>query len=563
MKAKLSSIRNLVPDLVSRLMEDLDTPRSLAVCLLYRYGMERHASGYHYSSDEIREHDQLLQLKMPDPSSFDCVSSFADDYQATCYLQKYPFLHTSYDRKKVAIEKFWASEEQCSLTNRRILRMHLTPDSIENGLFHSVFHEVREIVKDVLGPLNMGRIIDSCGWGPGVSSSCKGNKTSVYNKFQAKLEATPDLIACGVHHVVNAWHPWASFHTTARDEETGISLPVSLLPTAIDRRHGNKLAFVPKNAKTDRPIAVEPHINCFLQKGIGTVMRGRMRKFGLDLDHGQDRNRHFALIGSRDGSHSTIDLSAASDTVSIELVRALLPADWFTLLDNTRSKLGCFENKWFRYHKFSSMGNGFTFELESLLFWALSLAILRRHGLNSDQLAVFGDDIIVPTQCTEEVLDVLSYCGFTPNPDKTFTQGPFRESCGKDYFRGTLVRPFFLKEEVADVLSLFRVANALRRYAAMRLSGLGCDGRFRSTWNFLFRQCPKAFQFRISDGFGDGGFVCNFDEAVPIVGSSTIPSPKRAKDGIEGYLTRMWLSQATTGRVDEVPLGVLFFNADK
>lgn len=558
MKAKLSSVRNLVPDLVYRLLEDLNTPRALAVYLLYRSGKENHELKHRYENNEVLEHDQLLALEMPDPASYDSLSTFADDYQATSLLSKYPFLITSHNRKEVAIKKFWASEEQCRLTNRRILSMHLTPDSIETGPFHSVFHEAREIIRHVLGPLNMSQMIDSCGWGPGVSSSCKGNKTSVYNKFQAKLEATPDLIACDVHHVINAWHPWASFHNDASDDTTGVSYPSSITASALISRPGNKLAFVPKNAKTDRPIAVEPHVNSFLQKGIGTVMRGKLKRAGLDLDHGQDRNRHFAQIGSRDGSYATIDLSAASDTVSVELVRALLPADWFVLMDVARSKLGSFENKWFRYHKFSSMGNGFTFELESLIFWALSLAVLRRHNLDSDVLAVFGDDIIVPTQCTEEVLRVLTYAGFTPNPDKTFTQGPFRESCGKDYISGTLVRPFFLKEEVADVLSIYRVANALRRYSAMRCSNLGCDGRFRSTWNFLFRQVPKAFQLRIPDGYGDGGFVSNFDEACPVVGSSTIPAPKRAKDGIEGFLTRMWLSHATTGRVEFVSLGTIF-----
>jgi hypothetical protein len=287
-------------------------------------------------------------------------------------------------------------------------------------------------------------------------------------------------------------------------------------------------------------------------------MRRKMKRHGLDLDHGQDRNRHFAQIGSLEGSFATIDLSAASDTVSIELVRALLPVDWYTLLDNARSKLGFFEGKWFRYHKFSSMGNGFTFELESLIFWALSLAVLNSHGLNSEAIAVFGDDIIVPTQCTEEVLSVLSFAGFTPNPDKTFTVGSFRESCGKDFFRGTLVRPFFLKEEVTDVLSIYRVANAIRRYAAVRLNGLGCDGRFRSPWGYLFRQVPKSFQLRIPDGVGDGGFASNFDESCPIAGSSSIPCPQRARDGIEGFLVKAWVSQPTTGKVDFIPLGVLF-----
>jgi hypothetical protein len=88
----------------------------------------------------------------------------------------------------------------------------------------------------------------------------------------------------------------------------------------------------------------------------------------------------------------------------------------------------------------SSMGNGYTFCLETDVF--LSIA---RAGVNAfaryagrpelhDQAWVYGDDVIVPVDAYATVVDFLEACGIVVNSDKSYNTGSFRESCGFDWF---------------------------------------------------------------------------------------------------------------------------------
>jgi hypothetical protein len=91
------------------------------------------------------------------------------------------------------------------------------------------------------------------------------------------------------------------------------------------------------------------------------------------------------------------------------------------------------------YHKFSSMGNGCTFGLESLIFAAAARAV------GSRDFCVYGDDIIIETELYEPLVTLLSALGFTTNSEKSFNQGPFRESCGVDAYLGTDITPFYVR----------------------------------------------------------------------------------------------------------------------
>jgi hypothetical protein len=157
--------------------------------------------------------------------------------------------------------------------------------------------------------------------------------------------------------------------------------------------------------------------------------------------------------------------------VAIELVRLVMPPRWFEELNALRSPFTFFPGRdgghWHKLEKFSSMGNGFTFELETLIFAALCAVLLRENGFRGvlgDDFFVFGDDIIVPDSLTREVKAVLNYCGFSLNEEKSFSGSVgFRESCGGDFFEGADVRPFYLKEPVNDPWQLLPDLNGLRR----------------------------------------------------------------------------------------------------
>jgi hypothetical protein len=241
---------------------------------------------------------------------------------------------------------------------------------------------------------------------------------------------------------------------------------------------------------------VEPTLNGFVQKGVGTYMKDRMKRcVNLDLTD-QSRNQDLARKGSIDGSLATVDLSSASDTVSWSVVRMLLPEDWFEFLAELRTGYVLDKRKVVELHKFSSMGNGFTFELESLLFYSITKACAELLDVEGD-ISVFGDDIICPTQIYPLLAAVLTELGFLVNNEKSFSAGPFRESCGADWFKGNSIRPFYAKKAWSErtlwTFHNFAVRNGEPELAALLLSFT--DPNLR-----LFGP----------DGYGDGHLVGSY-----------------------------------------------------
>jgi hypothetical protein len=246
--------------------------------------------------------------------------------------------------------------------------------------------------------------------------------------------------------------------------------PYSVLKNVFSYVDGGRYETVPKSAKTDRSIIVEPRGNMFLQKGVGNFIRKRLGRSGCDLND-QSTNQKLAAF-AYDFKLATIDLEAASDSISYELVHLLLPVDWANYLSDLRSGSVLIDGKYRRLEKFSSMGNGFTFELESLIFFALSESVVESvsPGLFS---SVYGDDIIVPQECVPLLSIVFETLGFRVNTDKTFVEGNFFESCGRHYFQGRDVTPVYQKESL-DEIEAIRCGNRLTR-AVSRLDPLGID----------------------------------------------------------------------------------------
>lgn len=164
----------------------------------------------------------------------------------------------------------------------------------------------------------------------------------------------------------------------------------------------------------------------------------------------------FARIASKTRELSTLDLSSASDTIAFQLCNLVVPTDWLQMMKLSRSPLTAKPlnkgtHKWQRLEKFSSMGNGYTFELETALFTAISWAVCELFKvpvLLGKDLTVFGDDIICPTSAAPHIATALRFFGFTLNQKKTFIgDSPFRESCGGDYFDGVDVRPVHIETD--------------------------------------------------------------------------------------------------------------------
>jgi len=422
---------------------------------------------------------------------------------------------SSGDPRKVAKEKFLSYEDRCKESNRRIRALR-EDGSVDPSLQTILFMAQRKISR-VLGSFDVDELLRLSRWGPGSTSSCKGLLVDAAQKFSSTPHVTGEFLA-RARLLMPLFPSWSALLADA-DYGTIVNPMMPLVK-------GNKIAFVPKTAKTHRVIAIEPHVNVFFQNGLGRMIRKRMRlRAQVDLND-QSLNQRLARLGSLDNSLATIDLEGASDTICRELVRDLLPEDWFSWLDSVRSHQGTLDGELIRYQKFSSMGNGATFDLESLIFWALSSAVVENLGYNPFWVNVFGDDIVIPSGAYDEVVKTLESVGFLVNKTKSYSEGPFRESCGMDWFQGFNVRPVYLKEVPLRPIDWIVLANQIRRLSHEWGERQFCHSDLKTAYEFCLSKIPRelrafkvplGYDFRRNfiGGFEGNGLLANFDEANP------------------------------------------------
>lgn len=225
---------------------------------------------------------------------------------------------------------------------------------------------------------------------------------------------------------------------------------------------GSRFDTVPKDAGTDRTILVEPDGNMVLQRGVGITFREDLRRVGIDLTC-QDHNKYLALRHSLDGLGATVDLRNASNTNTKYLCCLILSDLWYELLLELRSPLCLMPNgEWHKLEMISSMGNGFTFELETLLYYCLAKAVCEVERIGGP-VSVYGDDIIAPVRCAAVLEQLFPLIGLEVNRVKTHSSGPFRESCGGHYYNGIDVTPFFIKGDAVNG-ELLRIINSFHSW---------------------------------------------------------------------------------------------------
>lgn len=231
------------------------------------------------------------------------------------------------------------------------------------------------------------------------------------------------------------------------------------------RKAITRICLVPKDFRAPRLISAECAVNQFLQQG-------QMKKMMTYIDHhyllrrsirlhDQTFNRS-AASKAYENNQATLDLSNASDTLSVTLFWTL-----FSGVPKLRRQLMCTRSDFARYGEtlvkitaFAPMGSATCFPTETLIFWALAMASVRlnrplsvssplgckaekRRYMSwkeiSSQVSVFGDDIVIPTDCLDLLITTLISVGCSPNMSKTCWKTPFRESCGGEWFNGTPV----------------------------------------------------------------------------------------------------------------------------
>nr|QIS88037.1 MAG: RNA-dependent RNA polymerase [de Gerlache virus] len=326
---------------------------------------------------------------------------------------------------------------------------------------------MQHFIQKVLGPLDMGKVLRYATPGPGGTFGLSSQMGHRYYKYASiPYEITSDCIS-HARRLIKSDERW--MRAIYEHPPGGVPLERGELPAdnvLFRVVPGNRIEFVPKKHNIARTIGLEPSMNVMLQLGVDGYVRKRLLKVGININD-QEINKSLARIGSIDNSLDTLDLAGASDTISMRLIDKLLPTEWVMYLSQLRSDQGSLpDGSVVNYQKLSSMGNGYTFAIETLVFSACVYAVNPEVKFGTDA-HVYGDDIIVPHSTTADLIQLLGLCGFEVNTEKSFTEETFtRESCGADFYRGENIRPIFLKQSFPnlDVFAFYSFHNRLKEW---------------------------------------------------------------------------------------------------
>jgi len=417
---------------------------------------------------KLRETGHPGQLERVDPSApFEKVrldgstlstEAFAVKYFEQKLLSKWKGWKVKGTTPKAeAIVRWEADEAQNLLTNRR-LRALKENTGFPGGDLITIISMAQGLISHVLGDFSYRKVLGQCRWGPGATwdypnGTCRGQKIS--GKMSTTVECQ-EIMKLLIESDPNWVEAVTGFYPSG---------PVSLTKDFWLITDASRFTTVPKDWDVDRGIDMQPTANGYLQQGVGQYLRSRLKYFGIDLDS-QEENQLGAFYAYYAGL-ATLDLKAASDSVTSELVSLLLPIEWSEYLVRLRTKYTQFGHRGAKVktEKFSAMGNAFTFELETLIFWALAKASSRFEDVPDDSVLVYGDDIVCDARAYDRLVYVLNYCGFRVNLDKSFRSGPFYESCGKHYHTGVDVTPVYQKSVVNSPEECIRFHNRLVRWS--------------------------------------------------------------------------------------------------
>lgn len=378
---------------------------------------------------------ETLQAELSNATKANENVAFAVERQQERARKKAVFPGRFKELENAAVDRFKSINQSVAEVS-----INLSRDIVSNSrhFIRCVLENYTTMVRDYcvqvdLDPLHL---FDLWSFGPGASIGTKS--THPVEKMYGPWSCTSSALSRVLQLRRN--HPYLYLHDKGRGDINCVPVP------------GSKLATVPKNEERNRTIAIEPLGNMCLQLAAGKYIEGALRRIGLDIRDQQPRNKEAARRGSQDGSLSTIDLKDASDMFNPDLVRLLLPESWYKLLMEIRSPSTRLpDGSELKLNMISTMGNGYTFPLMTLILLSLIYATLCEHNrtrslfIDWDQVFVFGDDLIVPSDMFAPVCDVIEQAGLIVNRDKSYFQGPFRESCGGDYYKGYDVTPFYVR----------------------------------------------------------------------------------------------------------------------
>lgn len=369
------------------------------------------------------------------PSVYHNGACFAVLLQIESFFKKNEDLDCGIDKDAAATESFYKSEQQCRRTNRRLdWYFARFPDRLSPEMAR-IIRRAQNYISDTLGPFEdffreLPRYVRFSG-GATATTSRRWSHPS------RKLLKRHIAVTSRAHPYCDAL--FSSFNT-------------KLVSHNVEY---NRVSFVPKNFKTKRTIACEPEGNMPLQLSFDVYAKRQLARKRINL-RCQERNQRDAHEGSKTGRIATVDFERASDTTALNAVWLLFPPKWARFLVDLRSPVGMLpDGSVVRYQKFSSMGNGTTFCVETLIFCSLC------HAVGAKYFGCYGDDVTISSESANAFIAAAKFVGYSINTEKTYITGPYRESCGEHYFGGVRITPFFCRTTRVHAPAIALLVNGM------------------------------------------------------------------------------------------------------
>jgi hypothetical protein len=467
---------------------------------------------------------ELVRKEAPRPREGDTVMRYKRDYQLASLFKRYRFKNDLFSDDELlqkTVTGFLDNQE-------RITRY--SPQELPN-VFRHILQRARGYMSLWLGDYSQDEHIDLCRFGRRATVGVSSRKACEAERYEIPITGSKAHIT------------WFSRIYLERDKQAMKYILAQMKTQNIEpfkEIEHLALTLVPKTFKSLRGIMPNTTIGSFYTDGLGKVLTRRLQRIGYDITTLQKRHGELAKTGSITGKLVTADQSMASDNITLALVKELFPTEWFDVLNLGR--IGVYQSPdgtKVESSTFCTMGIGFTFPLQTLVFLSLLKAISVTYGRGDELLSVYGDDLIYDVDLHPFVVTIFERLGLKINVDKTFSSGAFRESCGSDYYHGVDVRPFSFQNEAGSdvdrknyVVTLYKIINGLRRR--------WLDLEIQETLKYLaleVARCSRVGILRVPLDYPDGsGIKCSsLGELSSLIPDECFAPVKRNKHGVYSF----------------------------
>jgi hypothetical protein len=211
------------------------------------------------------------------------------------------------------------------------------------------------------------------------------------------------------------------------------------------KEHGptySKVLAVPKSYKASRIIAMEDIYRNIRGLQCEELFRryDAMNGYSYINIEDQTKNQRLAQLGSQLGSIATLDASHASDLITRSLFIDVFPKRYTRLIMTILPENVLVRGKYQPMQMLSTSGHTLTFRHETIVYNAIARVAEEIYGQLFSSIPscawAFGDDTTVHSQAYDIAVYLFKVFGLKINQDKSFAAGPYRESCGKEYWNG-------------------------------------------------------------------------------------------------------------------------------